>query len=195
MSTRDFEMNPRRTLASVRGVSLVELLIAALAFGVVSMGALSFYRSQHSQYVQQADVSNMQQNLRVVMVELASQIRQAGYNAKDFVPVQVLGSHSDMLLVRYHDGDSVRARIFYLLSDSLGRSNLMTQLNGEAPQLFAEGIDSLRFNAGGSAGKINWVTVNLVARTENEAFRTTTIRTDDVHLYRRLNSTIKLRNG
>lgn len=195
MTVRRLTADSKRKLAEIRGLTLVELLIAALAFGVVSMGALSFYKSQHSQYLQQTDVSDMQQNLRVVMIELATQIRQAGYNAKNFVPVEVLGSNKDMLLVRYHDGDSVRARIFFVLSDSLGRSNLMTQLNGEAPQLFAEGIDSLRFNAGGTAGKVNWVTVDLVARTEGDGFRTAEVRTDDAHLYRRLNSTIKLRNG
>jgi prepilin-type N-terminal cleavage/methylation domain-containing protein len=181
--------------AAQGGVTLVELLIAAVAFGIVSMGALSFYRSQHSQYMQQTEVSDMQQNLRVVMVELATQIRQAGYNTKGVVPVQVMGGHEDMLLVRYHDGESVRARIFFLLPDSLGRSNMMTQLNGEAPQLFAEGIDSLHFNAGGSGGAVNWVTVNLVARTEGDAFQTAGTPTGERHLYRRLNSTIKLRNG
>jgi hypothetical protein len=185
----------RNKLARCHGISLVEMLIAAVAFGVVSMGALSFYKSQHSQYLQQTDVSDMQQNLRVVMVELATQIRQAGYNAGSAVPVQVVGINKDMLIVRYHDGDSVRSRIFFLLPDSLGRSNLMTQLNGETARLFAEGIDSLRFNAGGASGTIQWVTVNLVARSEGESFDGAGMKGGDAHLYRRLNSTIKLRNG
>jgi hypothetical protein len=180
------------------GIGLVEILIAAVAMGVVSLAALGIYRSQHSQYLQQTDVSEMQQNLRVVMDEMATQIRQAGYMAQGVLPVQVFGADDDMLILRYHDGDSVRAKVYFLLTDTTGQQNLMTQLNGETPQILAEGIDSVRFQAGGAGGAIDWVVVDLVARSQHAGFRTGATATDPhskPHLYRRLTSTVKLRNG
>ena len=49
---------------------------------------------------------------------------------------------------------SVRAKVYFLLTDTTGQQNLMTQLNGETPQILAEGIDSVRFQAGGAGGAI-----------------------------------------
>jgi Tfp pilus assembly protein PilW len=183
-------------LWSRRGIGLLEMLMAAFAVGVLSLAALKFYQSQHSQMLQQNEVMDVQQNLRAVMNELTRQVRQAGYMAQGTVPVQAAGTLNDMLVVRYHDGDSVRSQIFFLLSDSTGQSNLMTQLNGEAPQLFAEGIDSARFITGGAGGSVDWVRVNLVARSASAGFRTGSGTTEQQpHLYRRLTSTIKLRNN
>jgi len=181
-------------LTSPRGIGLIEILIAGFAAAVVSLAALKFYESQHSQVLQQNDVADMQQNLRAVMNELTRQIRQAGYLAEGSVPAQATGSQNNMLIVRYHDGDSVRSQIYFLLTDSTGQSSLMTQLDGEPAQLFADGIDSIRFVTGGSGGSVDWVRVNLVARTASSSFRASATTTQP-HLYRRLTSTIKLRNN
>lgn len=195
MITRSHIRSRPRALMSISGMTLIELLIGGLILGAVTLGAMTFYMSQHSQYLQQSDVSDMQQNLRVVMIGFATHIRQAGYEARNVVPAQVMGSNNDMLLLRYHDGDSVRSQVYFLITDSLGVSNLMTQLNGETPQMMAEGIVSLIFDIGGAGGDVDWISVGLVARSKSEGFRTIAYRSDDTHLYRRLNSVVKLRNG
>jgi len=174
---------------------MVELLIAGVAMGLVSIAALSVYRSQHSQYLQQNEVVDMQQNLRAVMDEITGQVRQAGYLAQGVAPAQAVGSMKDMLIVRFHDGDSVRSQIYFLLTDTTGQSNLMTQLNGEPAAVFAEGIDSVKFATGGAGGSVGWVTVDLVAKSRSAGFEDAKSGTTTPHLYRRLSSTIKLRNN
>ena len=174
---------------------MIEMLITGFLAGIVSLAALSFYQSQHSQLLQQNEVVDVQQNLRATMAEVTRQVRQAGYLAEGALPVQVMGSKNDMLLVRYHDGDTVRSQIFYVLRDSIGRAALMTQLDGEAPMMFAENIDSISFASGGVGGNIDWVRVDLVARTKSAGFRSVTPGVVDKHLFRRLSSLVKLRNG
>lgn len=194
-SKQDKTANVLNRLRSSRGLTMVELLIAGVAMGLVSIAALSVYRSQHSQYLQQNEVVDMQQNLRAVMDEVTGQVRQAGYLAEGLIPAQVVGTNKDMLIVRYHDGDSIRAQIFFLLPDTTGQSNLMTQLNGEPAQLFAEGIDSVKFTTGGAGGGVGWVKVDLVAKSASVGFKDNASSTSKPHLYRRLSSTIKLRNN
>lgn len=189
-----FQHRVSRVLTSQAGVGVVELLIAAFVTGLVSMAAFEFYKSQHSQFTQQADVSEMQQNLRTVMDELTRQIRRAGYRAYGSDAVQILGAN-DWLLVNYHDGTSVRTQLFYLYDNAVtGQRDLMTMLNGEGVQTFAEGIDSVRFTGGGTGAGIEWVTIDLVAKSRGDGFKSATTGGPDKHLYRRLSSTVKLRN-
>ncbi|MFQ6002509.1 MAG: PilW family protein [Candidatus Zixiibacteriota bacterium] len=62
-----------------KGITLMELLIALLLTFIVGSAALEFYVSQHNQWLVQEQISDMQQNARATMNELATNIRMAGY--------------------------------------------------------------------------------------------------------------------
>jgi hypothetical protein len=158
------------------------------------MAALKFYKNTHGQYLQQADVSDTQQNLRAVMDELTRQIRTAGYRVFGADAVEVMGN-GDWLLLRYHDGTKVRTKIFYPYQNPVtGRTDLMMMLDGEGASTFAEGIDSVRFTAGGTGVGTDWITVDLLAKTAREGFQSDKTSGSADHLYRRLSSRVNLRN-
>jgi type II secretory pathway pseudopilin PulG len=179
-------------MKSQAGMSIVEILIAAFILGVLSTAALNFYQNQHSQYMQQTDASDVQQNIRVVMQELTRQIRLAGYGAFGMEACQIPAA-GDSLLVRYADAGVVHEQRYYVRRDTTGR-NLMTQLDAGLPQVFAENIDSVRFTGGGAGAGIQWITVEIVAKSDREGFYTSSASATDKHLYRRLSSTVRLRN-
>jgi len=160
----------------------------------ISAAALQFYQSQHGQFIRQTDVADTQQSLRATMDELTRKIRLAGYRVYGQTAIMTL-SDDTWLALRYHDGDSVRTELFFLLHNSYtGRTDLMTQMNGQAMQVFAEGIDSVLFTPGGTGGGIEWITIRLVAKSANEGFQRAGASTSGQHLYRRLTSTVNLRN-
>jgi prepilin-type N-terminal cleavage/methylation domain-containing protein len=181
----------------VCGFTIIEMMIGAVIFAAVSSAALKFYQGQHGQLIQQTDVTDTQQNLRATMDELTRQIRQAGYRTYGTNAVVVLNSNT-WLAVQYHNGDSVVAQLFFPFINSLtGRTDLMTQLGTNPMQIFAEGIDSVRFTPGGTGGGIEWVTIDLVAKTASEGFQTPSSdgqTGSNKHLYRRLSSVVRLRN-
>ena len=184
-------------LSRQAGFTLVELLIAMVLLGVVSTAAFSFYSGQHQQLVQQVDVSDTQQGIRSVMDELTRKIRLAGYRVYGGNAIMTLNGGT-WLALQYHDGDSVRTQLFFPLANAYtGRTDLMTQLNGEAMQVYAEGIDSVRFTPGGTGTGVQWVNVELVAKSDNPGFQTASEygSTDTSrYLYRRLSSVVNLRN-
>ena len=63
---------------SKHGFTLLELLTALALIGVVMAGIYSSYYSQQKSYVAQAEVAEMQQNLRGAMSLMAKEIRMAG---------------------------------------------------------------------------------------------------------------------
>jgi len=196
MTWRTLKHRLSRTLRSQAGVGIVELLIAAFVTGLVSIAALDFYKSQHGQFTQQTDVSDMQQNMRAVMDELTRQIRQAGFRAYGQEAFRILNSGT-WLLIRFHDGTALRTKLFFPFYNTVtGQTDLYAQMDGQAAEVFAEGIDSVRYTAGGLGTGDNWITVELVARTLHAGFQSTDAASlsTDKHLYRRLSSVVKMRN-
>jgi Tfp pilus assembly protein PilW len=68
-----------------RGLTLLELLISAAISVIIVGSALSVYLAQHKHMIIQDQISDMQQNVRAGMQELATKIRMAGYNVPDGV--------------------------------------------------------------------------------------------------------------
>lgn len=73
-----FMMNHRSI--AVGGFTLVELLIAMAVSGIVMAAVMTAFLSQHDSYLVQDNVVVMQQNIRVAMELLTSEIRMVGYN-------------------------------------------------------------------------------------------------------------------
>lgn len=63
-----------------KGFTLVELLIVMAVGSIVMAAVMTSFLSQHKSYIVQDDVVEMQQNLRVVMEMISSDIRSAGYD-------------------------------------------------------------------------------------------------------------------
>jgi len=70
-------------LKSHHGVSLLELLIALVMTGIITVAIFKTYITQHKSYLVQEDISDIQQNARASIDELARHIRMAGYDLPD----------------------------------------------------------------------------------------------------------------
>ena len=65
---------------NIKGFTIIEMLIAASISMIIVGSALSVYLTQHKHLLVQEQISDMQQNIRASMQELATKIRMAGYN-------------------------------------------------------------------------------------------------------------------
>ncbi len=186
-----------KRLRKQSGFSIVELMIGLTVLGVVATAAFRFYTGQHAQMVQQTDVSDTQQGLRSVMDEITRKIRVAGYRVFGGNAVMTLNNNT-WLALRYHDGTSIRTQLFFTVQNAItGRTDLMSQMDGEGMQVFAEGIDSVRFTPGGTGVGTEWVTVDLVAKTSRRGFQSASSYSDTSSsrfLYRKLSSVVDIRN-
>jgi Tfp pilus assembly protein PilW len=140
-----------------KGMTLVELLIAALMTFIVAGAALEFYSSQHNQWLAQTDVSDMQQNARALKDELTSNIRSAGYGIIAGHPRMLVTSNS--LTIYRRDSTKIDTIRYYLSNGDPDHPALVKQINRDSPQVFAENIESVLFARTG-----NLITVTLVAR-------------------------------
>jgi len=85
------------------GFTLIEVIIAMAVSLVIIGGAYKVFNSQQRQTVIQANVSDVQQTLRVVMDYVARDIRMAGYDPQ-------ISGHFGVTDVRFHNlNDSVNA--------------------------------------------------------------------------------------
>ena len=140
-----------------KGITLVELLIAALMTFVIGSAAMEFYASQHNQWLAQTDVSDMQQNVRALLDELTRNIRSAGYGIITGHPRILVSSNT--LTVYRRDSTKIDTIQYYVSTAVEGHPNLVKQINQDSPQVFAEDIESIQFAQTG-----NLVSITLVAR-------------------------------
>ncbi len=70
-------------LRSRRGASLLELLIALAMTGIITVAIFKTYATQHQNYLVQEDITDIQQNARASIEELARHIRMGGYDLPD----------------------------------------------------------------------------------------------------------------
>jgi len=68
-----------RRIKSNAGVTLLEVLIAAIIGMIATGAAVELYVHQHKNWMIQDGVSNLQQNGRAAVDEIASKVRMAGY--------------------------------------------------------------------------------------------------------------------
>ncbi|WP_300460940.1 prepilin-type N-terminal cleavage/methylation domain-containing protein [Desulfobacula sp.] len=97
-----------------RGFTLVELLIAMTITTIVSAGIFSAYQNQQKAQLAQKQVIEMQQNLRVALYIMTSDIRMAGYD-----PDGTSGTG----IVSAGDGSNGYPLAFNFLADDDNRDN------------------------------------------------------------------------
>jgi type II secretory pathway pseudopilin PulG len=91
---------------ATRGTTLIELLIALVITGVVTLAIMKTYVTHHENYIVQDDVTNMQQSARACIDELTRQIRMAGHHLPLGLPaIEASNTNPDTITITYHGND------------------------------------------------------------------------------------------
>ena len=140
-----------------KGITLVEVLIAAVLTLVIGAAALGFYVTQHNSWLAQEDVSDMQQNIRVALDEISKNIRQAGLGVTAGHPTLLV--QNDKLTIFYKDSTKIDTLQYYVSWADPLHPRLLKRINSNYPQVYAENIESIQFT---QADKL--ITITIVAR-------------------------------
>jgi prepilin-type N-terminal cleavage/methylation domain-containing protein len=146
-----------KRLNKSKGYTVIELLIAVFITGVIAAAGFKFYIGMHNQTLAQEEISDMQQNSRSTLDEIARNLRKAGYKLDStHVPFRVNG---DSLYIFFSETQAVDTVLYYLArySDSestvwLGQiesaqmpKKLMRKVNSAYPEVFSELIKDITF--------------------------------------------------
>lgn len=148
-------------ILSQKGVTMIEILIAALLTLVIGTTALEFYVTQHNQWLAQEDISDMQQNVRVALDEITTNVRKAGFGVIANHPTILVDTNS--ITVFFKDSTKVDTISYYISWVDNLHPNLMKKVNSNSPTIFAENVESLSFQ---QVGKL--VTLTIVAREQRK---------------------------
>ena len=97
------ERKSRQLLRQESGMTIIELLIAAVLSAIVTGAALDFYVTQHENWITQENVSEMQQSLRVSAEELSSKLRNAGASLPEgLTGLTGKNTNPDTITIRYN---------------------------------------------------------------------------------------------
>jgi hypothetical protein len=146
-----------KILKEQKGISLVEVLLAAVLTLVIGAAALGFYVTQHNNWLAQEDVSDMQQNIRVALDEISKNVRQAGLGVPAGHPT--LLAQNNVLTIFYKDSTKIDTLQYYVSWDDPLHPRLVRKINSNYPQVYAEDIESIQFS---QTGKL--ITITVVAR-------------------------------
>ena len=104
-----------------QGTTLIELMIALVLTGIVTLAIMKTYVTQHENYLAQDDVTYMQQNARSCIDELTRQIRMAGHNVPlGLRAIAASNTNPDTITVTYHGNDCETVLTAKMASTSAG---------------------------------------------------------------------------
>ncbi|MCP3982306.1 MAG: prepilin-type N-terminal cleavage/methylation domain-containing protein [bacterium] len=152
-------MNPTRTACRQHGFSLLEAVISLALFLVVLTITLSIYKPSRLLYTRGERKTDVQQNARLGMAEMARQIRMAGFFPENFTDAPPTPSIVDPILVASEnfltihgaaDGSAASSAFSFCLD-----GNLLRRINGSrasggsytcsSGEVLAENVTALRF--------------------------------------------------
>jgi type II secretory pathway pseudopilin PulG len=133
----------RKLYHDIRGITLIELLIASFLSALIAGAALHFYLSQHKTWLAQNEVVDVQQSARATLDEMASTMRMAGFGLSDH-PLYKTGN--DSLTIYYTRDNAVDTVLYYLDISDTENLTLYRQINAQSPEKFAEGIERFTVN-------------------------------------------------
>ncbi len=91
-----------RAVRGVKGVSLIEVMIALVLTGIISTALLKLYSTQHKNYMVQDDVTGIQASARASIDELTRQVRMAGYGLPlGLPPLEAYNTNPDTIVITY----------------------------------------------------------------------------------------------
>jgi len=180
--------DPRRLCRSQSGLTLSELMIAALIFAVVATAGFQFYSRMHLASMAQDTISELQHQGRSTLRDIKKTVRLAGFDLGSHVPFEI---KTDTLAIYYSMTQTVDTVLYYLqelnstdytklanLSSGTKVYRLMKKTNSNAPALFAEFVNE--FNIVPVNARTLVITLKVQADrrddkyTENNGYRTYT---------------------
>lgn len=90
-------VNDSCAVASNKGFTLVELLIALLVGSVIMAAVMTSFQSQHKVYLAQDEVVEMQQNVRGAMDMITREIRMAGFDPTGIANASIVTATSSWI--------------------------------------------------------------------------------------------------
>jgi len=97
---------PSNKLRGLRGISLVEVMIALVLTGIVATAVMRLFTTQHQNYLVQDRVVNAQQSARAIIDALVRHVRMAGFDIPIGVaPLQAANTDPDTIVVTYSPDD------------------------------------------------------------------------------------------
>jgi len=175
-----------KLLKNRKGITLVEILIAMLATGLITAAGFQFYVQMHNSAISQEQVSDMQLSSRASLEEICKTLRMAGFKIDESHPAYIINGES--LYVFANITQPVDTILYFLqdyadyelvMADSLPKylrpRRLMIQVNNGTPEIFADNIRGVRFNAISSSAVEVSLTVQTMQADEkfadNEGYR------------------------
>ncbi len=156
-------------LSDSKGISIVEILVAAFLVAVVCAFTLqAFVGNKESQNIQ-AEVSDAQQAATFSLTELTVAVRNAGCGVPTGTPtyrkkIGVLGH--DTLIIYCQNGASTDSTRYFLdHTTDAAHPSLVRKKNTQTAEIFAENIEDIDFFEVGAPVKS--ITVSITARTES----------------------------
>lgn len=146
---------------SERGVTLIELLIAATLTIIVAGAAMEFYVSQHKTWLIEGAVAEVQYNVRTSLDEIASALRQGGYQLAPGHPPYAIGEDTLIIYFRNEALAEVDTLTYFVGSDGNSSYNLFKQRKNEQPEALAENVESFDLTRLGP----NLIDISITART------------------------------
>ncbi|MEW5876311.1 MAG: hypothetical protein AB1752_14175 [Candidatus Zixiibacteriota bacterium] len=176
----------RRFHADERGMTMIELLIAAFLTVLLGAFTMEFYVSQHKAWLVEVEVSDIQQNARAALDEIATHMRICGYHVGAH-PAYASGADT---VISYYQNDSTAhldTVMFFVDAADSSRPMLMRRLNAGSAEPFAEFVESMRL----TVLTPDLVELSLTARGEDPDDE---LIHGDGYRRRTLTSQVKIRN-
>lgn len=175
-------LRARQRAASRRGFTIVELLIVMVIFGIIVTGALGFMAAQSKAFYRGADKLTALQNLRFSLDRLETDVQTAGTN---LVPGQpwLLYLGTDVIAFNADYATNIANDIGAVFYDPGAPTGAVSALQSPVT------VYGTSFQAGDTTYTQTGGTINSPGETIQFYFAadTSTSRTDDYALYRRVN--------
>jgi prepilin-type N-terminal cleavage/methylation domain-containing protein len=142
-------------LRKTQGYTLIELLIALIATGIIATAGFQFYVKMHNSTMAQEEISDMQQSSRASLERISKSIRMAGFkigshpayriNGESLYVFASISQPVDTILYFLADYDNTELVGVDSLDASVRPRKLMIQVNSGAAEVFADNIHSMHF--------------------------------------------------
>ncbi len=169
-----------------RGVTLVEVLIASFLTVLVGAAAMEFYVTQHKTWIIETEVSEIQQNARAALDEIASKMKMGGYQVGAH-PAFEVGQDSIIVYYRNDSTAHIDTVAYFVDASNPSRPWLMRQFNSDAAEAYAENVETMTMTLLSS----RLIELSLVARAGRPD---STIIDGDGYRRRTLTTQIRIRN-
>jgi len=142
---------PRKRLGQT-GMTIPELMIAALVFAIVATAGFRFYARMHQATMAQDTISEIQHQGRNTLRDMRKTVRLAGYNLTSHSPYEI---KPDTLAIYYSMTQAVDTVLYYLTEFNTTEYSkitnhptgtkvyrLMRKINNQQPAVYADFVNT-----------------------------------------------------